>query len=181
MLRATYDFTATSKAGALLILPEGATLFKLEDKQKLEEFRQHAVQHALQWCRYARRDSLYLITAAYKTKTWTLGSFYDGSLGGKILVHRQSHDGTAMYRWQYQFNVDDQQGPGNNCDVNQTVLMKGFKITVRWDWFPVIERVERSERWFARVLAPLWLIRKFRKWLSQTSESCCHALERLST
>lgn len=108
-----------------------------------------------------------------KQKTWTLESFYDGSPGGKILVHRQSHDGAVVYRWQYQFNVDDQQGPGNNCDVNQTVLIKGFKITVRWDWFPMIERVERSERWFTR-FAPLWLIRRFRKWLSQTSESCCH-------
>ncbi|KAG6369265.1 hypothetical protein JVT61DRAFT_15509 [Boletus reticuloceps] len=165
---ATYKFTSTSKTGAILILPDGAILSKLEDKQKLEEFRQHAMKYALQWCIYAQRDSLYLITSAYKTKTWTLGSFYDGSSGGEIHVNRQPRDDTPEYVWTCEFNVDDQQGPGNNSDVNQTVLIKGFKITARQDWFRKIERVQRPEWWFARVFTAVWPIRKSWKWLSRT-------------
>ncbi|KAF8123155.1 CHAT domain-containing protein [Boletus edulis] len=165
--RATYEFTATSKTGAILILPGGATLSKLEDKQKFKEIRQHATKYALQWCKYAQRDSLYLITAAYKTKTWTLGSFYEGSPGKDILVHRESGE-NSVYKWEYQFNVDHRRGPGNNDNDNQTVLIQGFRITVRWDWFRMIERVERPERWFARVLATFWPIRKSLRWLSQT-------------
>ncbi|KAG6369268.1 hypothetical protein JVT61DRAFT_15513 [Boletus reticuloceps] len=166
--RATYEFTATSKTGAILILPGGATLSKLEDKQKLKEFRQHATKYALQWCQYAERDSLYLITAAYKTKTWTLGSFYEGLPGKEILVHQQSGENTTVYRWEHQFNVHHRQGPGDNDGDNQTVLVQGFRITMRWDWLRMIERVERPERWFARVLATFWPIRKSLRWLSQT-------------
>lgn len=176
-----YAFTTTSRAGAILILPDGATLSELQDKQQLERFREHATKCALQWCRFAKQDSLYLVTAVYKSKSWTLGSFYDGSPGKEILVDQQSCDstGTSVYDWEYQFNVDHQQGPGNNCYVNQTVIIKGFKITVKWDWLPVVERAERAERWFSRTLASLWSTMNSR-WLSRISESCSHVMEHLS-
>ena len=79
-----------------------------------------------------KKDSLYLLTAVYKSKSWTLGSFRDASKGSEILVTRPCDStGISMYKWQYQSNVDDQQGPKNNFHFNQTVLVQGFNMTMR--------------------------------------------------
>ncbi|KAH0828722.1 hypothetical protein J3R83DRAFT_3133 [Lanmaoa asiatica] len=127
--RGGYEFTATSNAGAILILPSGATLFELQNKRELEAFRKVATNYALRWCKFAERDSLYLVTGLYKTRSWTLGSFHKGSLGEKILVDRNVTGGEA-YKWMPAFEVDYRPGPQNNSYENQTVLIKGFRMTV---------------------------------------------------
>lgn len=166
----------TSSEGAMLILPDGASRFELEDEKQLEEIRGHANECAIQWCRFAQKDTLYLVTGVFKSKSWTLGSFYNGSQGDEILVHRgpcdrsgTDHTDLFMYDWECEINVDDQEGPQNNTYINQTVLIKGFKMTVRWDWLPVIQRAERTEWWFFCLLVSLWSVIS-RRWLSRIGE-----------
>ena len=163
----------TSSEGAILILPEGAIRVELEDKKLLEKIREYAARYALEWCKSAGRDTLYLITAVFKSNSWTLGSFFNGSCGDKILVHRRPDGGSGNdslpYHWQCQTNVDDQQGPKNNHYPNQTVLIKGFKMTVRWDWLPIIQRAEMAEWWLVCFLTSLWWTIS-RQWLSRIGE-----------
>ena len=103
----------------------------------------------------------------YKSKSWTLGSFYDAPNENEIVVYRACDSaGASTYKWEYESNVDDQQGPNNNSYHNQTVLIKGFKMTVRWDWLPIVERVERTEWWFVCFLTSLWSTISWR-WLSR--------------
>ena len=162
----------TSNEGAILILPDGASRFELGDKKQLEDIREYVVRYALQWCRFTRQDTLYLITAAFKSKSWTLGSFYDGSHGDKILAHQyfdssgSDMTGSSSYRWECESNIDNPVSPRNNPYLNQTVLLKGFKVTVRWDWLPIVERAEGAEWWLVCFLSSLWSTILWR-WLSQ--------------
>ena len=159
----------TSSEGAILILPDGASRAELEDPKLLEEIREYAARYALQWCRSAGRDTLYLITAVFKSRSWTLGSFSNGSRGEEILVHRLSSDGSSSYRWECESSVDSPVPPTNNCYLNQTVLIKGFKMTVRWDWLPIIQRAEKAEWWLVCFLTSLWSTIS-RRWLSRIGE-----------
>lgn len=134
ILRVAYKFIATSNTGAILILPSGATLSELQNKQDLEAFWDVATECALPWCKFAGRDSLYLVTGVYTTRSWTLASFDKGLLDGEILV--EQHNGEpghemGAYKWGCAFQTDFRPGPKNNRYENQTVLIKGFKMTVR--------------------------------------------------
>ena len=161
----------TSSEGAILILPDGASRFELEDKKQLEEIREHAKKHALQWCRFAEQDALYLITAVFKSNSWTLGSFHNGSHGERVFIRRQFCDnsGSSVYRWKCESNVDNPVPPRINAYLNQTVLLKGFKMTVRWNWLPIVERVERSEWWLVCFLVSLWSAIS-QQWLPRVGE-----------
>ncbi|KAG9309119.1 hypothetical protein JVU11DRAFT_11014 [Chiua virens] len=159
-----YKFTATSTSGAMLILPNGAIVSELKEKY-LEDLRELAIKSVLPWCKYAKRDALYLVTTVYTTKAWTLGAFYNGFLGGNITVCHRPPDDTHKYKWLYPFNVDHRQSPKDNRDINQTVFIKGFKMTVRWKWLPVVQELHKTERRFARVLATLRSIMRSREWL----------------
>ena len=120
----------------------------------------------------------------YKSKSWTLGSFRGESRGKEILVYRQpsdsSNNSSSMYEWQYQINVDDQQGPKSNSYINQTVLIKGFKMTRQKGAFPIVEWAEGTEWWFARALAKLCSIMLRQRWLTRTSGLCSHVMDHLS-
>ena len=164
----------TSNEGAILILPDGACQFGSEDKGLLEKMQEYAKEYALQMCRFAKQDTLYLITAVFKSKSWILGSFHNGSHGDKILVYRKPCDSsnstaTFMYEWECETNLDDQEGPHNNPYMNQAVLIKGFRMTVRWDWLPIVERAERVDWWLACFLASLWSTVS-RWWLGRVGE-----------
>ena len=166
----------TSGEGATLILPDGAIRFELEDKKQLEKIREYVMRCALQWCRFARQDTLYLITAVFKSESWTLGSFHNGSCGDEILVHRRpcessgnDRPGSHRFHWECESNVDNPVSPRNNTYLNQTVLLKGFKMTVRWDWLPIVERAEKTEWWLICFLVSLWST-ILRQWLSRMGE-----------
>ena len=137
----------------------------------MDKIRARVARCADRWCNFAKKDSLYLLTAVYKSRSWTLGSFYDGSKDDEILVYR-SGDNTSNseYKWKYQSNVDDQQGPKNNPYLNQAVLVKGFKMTVRWR-LHIVERVERPEWLFICILASLWSAVSW-QWLNRIRECC---------
>ncbi|KAG9315443.1 hypothetical protein JVU11DRAFT_3053 [Chiua virens] len=140
-----YKFVANTKSGAILILPDGATLSELEEQHSIF-MRNHVARHGLAWCKYAQRDTLCLITAVYRAKSWTLGSFEDGFIGGRIHVHFSERNDTLGCKWLYPFNVDHQQGvPPGNTDLNQAIFIKGFQIKV----------LKRLENWSARLLTNL--------------------------
>ena len=85
--RADYAFNMTSNEGAIVILPDGASRWEL-DKAQVQELKTYVNEYALEMCKFANKDTLYLVTAVFKSKYWTLGSFYDEFKGGQILVHR---------------------------------------------------------------------------------------------
>lgn len=145
------------------------------------------MRNALQWCRFAKQDTLYLITAVFKSKSWALASFHDGLHGDKILVHRRSCDRSGAdrtdsfnYHWECESNVDNPVPPRNNDYLNQTVLLKGFKMTARWDWFPIVEPAERAEWWFVCFLTSLWST-ILRRWLSRIGTCYSPCMTRSST
>ena len=187
ILRADYAFNMTSNEGAMLILPDGASRWELDEAQ-VQELGTHVKKYALQICRFAKKDTLYLVTAVVKSKSWTLGSFYNGSDGSEILVRRwssggHSSDGTDpfMYDWVCEANVDDREGPQNNNYVNQTVLIKGFTMTLREGLFPIVELAEWSDSWFARILARMCSTLFRQQWVTRTSKSYPDVKEHLST
>ena len=153
-----YEFTAKSDAGAILILPSGATLSDLQSKSDLESFRKVATKYARQWCELSKDDSLYLVTGTYKACDFTLASFNTGHLDGKMLVEKQDkqpgHD-TGTYIWTCAFEAYCRTGLQNNKYENQTIVIKGFRMTVRWSWLAVIEHVTRSESPIMRRIASL--------------------------
>lgn len=120
----------------------------------------------------------------YKTREFALGSFSTGHPGGRILVEQQdkqdSHPNAGTYKWTCAFEVYYQAGPQNNYYENQTVLIKGFRMSVRWSWLAVVERVTRAESSFSRKFASLIaallallevLFVMAQRWLPRTSES----------
>ena len=137
--RADYAFVTTEREGAILILPDGASRWELDEAQ-VPELETHVKKYALQICRFAKEGPLYLVTGVVKSKSWTLGSFCNGSGGSEIFVRRSSSNvnGTFTYQWVSETNVDNQQGPQNNHYLNQTVLLKGFKIMRKGGWLPSI-------------------------------------------
>ncbi|KAG9308485.1 hypothetical protein JVU11DRAFT_11829 [Chiua virens] len=166
-----YVFTAESKEGAILILPDGAKLSEMEKKYS-EHIQDHITKYAPDWCNRAKRDSLYLVTAVYKTKSWTLGSFDHGASGKKIHVYPEDDSAPVAFRWVSAFHTDSQQAPKGNNHLNQAVFIKGFKITVRDEKLLNLECLERPEGWFAHILNKLRL--KARKFLSGSSTTIDH-------
>ena len=177
----------TSNEGAILILPNGASRWELDETQ-VQELETYVREHALQICRFAKKDPLYLVTGVVKSKSWTLGSFYNGSPGSEILVQRRSSGGDSsngtddfMYDWVCAVNVDDQDGPQNNNYVNQTVLIKGFRMTVKEGLFPPVELGEWGDSWFARVLASICSTLLQQPWVTRASKSYSDVEDHLST
>ncbi|KAJ7708866.1 hypothetical protein B0H17DRAFT_971465, partial [Mycena rosella] len=73
-------FNCEAPHGAVLVLPHGAQLEKLEN---LDNVRQYAAQNAESWYRYINgargrglgNGSLYLVTGCEKTQSWGMASF----------------------------------------------------------------------------------------------------------
>ena len=154
---ADYAFKMTSSEGAILVLPDGAVLSELCEDEELEKLREHVAKYTLEICRWVKRGTLFLVTGVFKSKSWTLGSFYGGYRGAEIVVYRRSSrdTGTFMHYWEYETNVHAKQGPPDNNYYNQTVLISAFKLTSRNGWLPVVERVAQSMQSFPYVLAKM--------------------------
>lgn len=139
-----YEFTLTSKEGALLILPEGAERYYLRNQRP---FLEEAIQHAIDWYDFAEQrlgriishDSLYLITGFYKARSWALASYQQSSGAGEVYAQfkaTQVGGGniTTSYTWETTHALDWRVGPSNqyyNGTANQSVFIQGFKIAVR--------------------------------------------------
>ncbi|KAF8139625.1 hypothetical protein EV363DRAFT_1310151 [Boletus edulis] len=152
--RVDYDFSLPMEDGAVLILPEGAQSCDLANEKR---FLDEAIQHAVDWyeCateeagRFVHNDTLYLITGFHKTRSWSLGA------AGRSTSSRQNRrsvkfqvgqidrngDTAAAYLWSATHGFSGRVGPmsmipnhtlnGRACKgVNQTVFIRGFRITV---------------------------------------------------
>ena len=111
--------------------------------QANKRFRSMAMEHALDWYEIAKMHysenltnrSLYLITELYKSCSWSLASFLDTTAAEHrcIRVIPWEGEGTTVGRdWKCTFPVQYHDGPGpsHNGNVNQSVFIGRFKITV---------------------------------------------------
>ena len=139
-----YEFTLSSKEGALLILPEGAERYSLKNQCP---FLEEAIQHAVDWYDFAEQrlgriishDSLYLITGFYKARSWSLASYQHASGTAEVRAQFKAAqvgggNVSTSYTWDTTHAVDWRVGPSNQCYngiANQSVFIQGFKIAVR--------------------------------------------------
>ncbi|KAF8437963.1 hypothetical protein L210DRAFT_2296604 [Boletus edulis BED1] len=111
--------------GAVLVLPEGAENCDLANEQR---FLDEAIRHGVDWyeCatnpkkagRLINNDSLYLITGFHKACSWSLGAA------------RRNGSGQQQRR-PIRFKIPNHIGDRRlRRGVNQTVFIRGFRITV---------------------------------------------------
>ncbi|KAJ7126707.1 hypothetical protein C8R44DRAFT_701448, partial [Mycena epipterygia] len=100
-----FVFGCGGPQGAVLALPNGARLAKLENLERLQKY---AATHAESWYKYINdargrglaNGSLYLVTGCEKARSWGMASFHsvcdDFQLAFKPTART---DGTFQYRW----------------------------------------------------------------------------------
>ncbi|KAI6014337.1 hypothetical protein EDC04DRAFT_663000 [Pisolithus marmoratus] len=149
---ADYEFNSSTRTGAILILPHGATSSELSS---LEQFQEVAMRNARDWHEFAKKcygvqhldRSLYLITGFCKARSWSLGSFNNPmDSTGKVLALRDDNDPN---KFSLEFNFPAGRHQSRSSDdsgsINQTVFITGFKITVStWLPGPVVLRITES-------------------------------------
>ncbi|KAF7336937.1 Calcineurin responsive transcriptional factor [Mycena venus] len=135
-----FIFNCVGSDGAVLALPHGAHLEKLEN---LENIRQYAAKHAESWYKYVNETrgrglangSLYLVTGWEKAKSWDMASFRDVPLQSDFqLSFRPTADADNghRYRWHAPYcrrkHADLQ--PADGGPFNQTTFIHAFAISV---------------------------------------------------
>ncbi|KAF7336935.1 Non-specific serine/threonine protein kinase [Mycena venus] len=148
-----FIFNCAGPNGAVLALPHGAHLEKLEN---LENIRRYAAKHAESWYKYVNETrgrglangSLYLVTGWEKAKTWGMGTFHDVSLQTEFqLSFRPTRDAANghRYRWQgthFRHKHADSP-PADGGPLNQTTFIHAFAISVcEGIWGKLFGRVE---------------------------------------
>ncbi|KAJ6552802.1 hypothetical protein B0H19DRAFT_1154978 [Mycena capillaripes] len=97
-----FVFNCGAPQGAVLALPHGAHLKKLDN---LESVRSYAAKHAENWYKYVNgargrglaNGSLYLVTGWEKAKSWGMASFH--SAGDEFQLTFQPIPNALQYRW----------------------------------------------------------------------------------
>ena len=138
------DFQCLAAEGAVLVLPNGATLYEAVNKH---HFQTHAARHAISWYEYSLNEgrdisngSLYFVTECIKSVNWGIAVFYAHSVTGEYL--RVIFD-EGSCRWDPGDKVEARVGPkpkdifvSGDEEPNQCVFLRGFKIMLRpdiWD------------------------------------------------
>ncbi|KAJ6512786.1 hypothetical protein C8R45DRAFT_327288 [Mycena sanguinolenta] len=134
-----FVFSCAGPSGAVLCLPHGAHLERLEN---LESVRRYAAKYAESWYKYINvargrglaNGNLYLITGCEKAKSWGMATFHDVSLQTNFQLSfrpTRSEDEGYRYRWQgthcHRKHADS---PPDGTLVNQTTFIHGFAISV---------------------------------------------------
>ncbi|KAG8216775.1 hypothetical protein J3R82DRAFT_7019 [Butyriboletus roseoflavus] len=139
-----YEFTLSSREGAVLILPEGAERYYLQNERL---FLDEAIQHALDWYAFAEQrlgriishDSLYLITGFCKARSWSLAAYQQAAGTGEASAQFKAvqvgiGNIASSYTWETTQAMDWRVGPSDqyyNGIPNQTLFIQGFKIAIR--------------------------------------------------
>ncbi|KAJ7701659.1 hypothetical protein B0H16DRAFT_461756 [Mycena metata] len=138
-----FVFKCRGPDGAVLALPHGAHLEKLEN---LERMRQYAGKHAESWYRYVNEPggrgrglvngSLCLITGCEKSKSWGMASFQNVSVDKEFpLSFRPTadEDNGYRYRWNGARCRHKQADPPlvDGTPLNQTTFIHAFTISLR--------------------------------------------------
>ncbi|KAF8176678.1 hypothetical protein K438DRAFT_1607382 [Mycena galopus ATCC 62051] len=136
---AEFLFTCGGPNGALLTLPHGAHLEKLES---LKSVRQYAEKHAESWYKYVNgprgrelvNGNLYLVTGCEKAQSWGMASFHEISLQNEFQLSFKpttGADNDYRYRWQgthsHRKHADS---PVDGTPLNQTTFIHAFAISV---------------------------------------------------
>ncbi|KAF8134420.1 hypothetical protein EV363DRAFT_1562009 [Boletus edulis] len=172
--RADYEFNLSMEDGAVLILPEGAESCDLANEKS---FLGEAIRHGVDWyeCateaagRLISNDSLYLITGVHKACSWSLGAAKRSGSNLQNLrsvkfsvgqVH-QDRITAGAYLWAAAHGFTGRAGPMYPYEIpnyirderlrrglNQTVFIRGFRITINKILFLKTVSVKTRERTF---------------------------------
>ncbi|KAK7445109.1 SCF ubiquitin ligase complex subunit cdc4 [Stygiomarasmius scandens] len=126
-------------AGAVLLLPEGATRV---DVETIIPFRQYAHTHCEEWYRFAEargieveNGSLYFVTGFDKTSSWENAAFSNPTRAASVSLKVVSGIGPGgRIQASQSANLVTPITRGHsppNCGMNQSVFIRGFKITLR--------------------------------------------------
>lgn len=154
-----FIFNCDAPQGAVLALPHGAEVEKLEN---LETLRAYVATHAESWYKYVNgprgrglaNGSLYLVTGVEKARTWGMASFHSADEGFHLAFKPVPRpDATYQYRWSgvpgrinpAQKKVYDPI-PISNGPLNQTTFIHGLSISVgKGIWGKLFGTVEIRE------------------------------------
>ncbi|KAJ7491875.1 hypothetical protein FB451DRAFT_1021694, partial [Mycena latifolia] len=137
-------FNCKGPDGALLALPHGSRLQKLEN---LESMRRYAAENAESWYKYVNAPEglgrrlangfLYLITGWEKSESWGVATFQSLAAEREFPLSFQPHpdaDGGFDYRWRRGTAARTKRGVGSPHDgqnlMNQTLFIHGFSISL---------------------------------------------------
>lgn len=156
---AVIEITTSSKEGAMLLLPNGASRCNV---RPLKIFQEYAIKHAHHWysfvngnlCRMVENGALYLVTGCDKTTSWGVASFENRSgdchMSLKLTaVQCGSKDISYAWKWEGRSLLSAESGPerkqGEEDWTNdQTVFLRGYKVAIRLR--PLAALVEHFQR-----------------------------------
>ncbi|KAF7366782.1 WD40 containing domain protein [Mycena sanguinolenta] len=135
---AEFVFNCRGPDGAVLALPHGSHLEKL---QSVASMRQYAARYAESWYKYANvargrglvNGSLYLVTGSENAKSWGMAHFHDVSPESELfqLLFKPTTDAhnNYQYRWE-RTNCHRKHSNFNSTLLNQTTFIHAFAISV---------------------------------------------------
>ncbi|KAF7343227.1 hypothetical protein MVEN_01754100 [Mycena venus] len=137
-----FVFSCDSLQGAVLALPDGAQLRKLDN---LENMRAYAAKHAGSWYEYVNGErgrglangDLYLVTGCEKARSWGMASYHTAHEEFEIAFKPTVRADTPYepYQWSGtpgRRNPSRKKGydPPPNAPVNQTTFIHGWSISL---------------------------------------------------
>ncbi|KAK7053704.1 ribonuclease III [Favolaschia claudopus] len=142
---AVVEISTSSKATAVLLLPQGASRSNL---RPLQIFRDYAIKHGQSWYSFVNgklnrmigTGELYLITGVDKSTSWSVAALennYDGCELSLKLKPAFVGSGSVSYAWEWECassfaNSGPRYSPGEETWTdNQTVFLRGFKVAIR--------------------------------------------------
>ncbi|KAJ7745709.1 hypothetical protein B0H16DRAFT_971241 [Mycena metata] len=150
-----FVFSCSAPQGAILALPRGGHLEKLEN---LETIRAYVAAHAESWYKYITEvrgralanGALYLVTGCEKAQSWGMASFHSVSDEFQLAFKpRIRPDSASQYRWS---GVHGHRLPAqhksynpstNNSPLNQTTFIHGLSISLGVGlWAKLFAKVE---------------------------------------
>ncbi|KAJ7170942.1 hypothetical protein C8R43DRAFT_72172 [Mycena crocata] len=147
-----FVFSCTSPEGAVLALPHGSHLQRLEN---LENLRAYAAQHAESWYKYINgargrglaNGSLYLVTGWEKAQSWGMASFHNTDDEFQLIFKPNPDSNRLQYRWG---GAHARRNPARkkyfcpmNSISNQTTFIHGLSISLgRGNWGRLFGDVE---------------------------------------
>ncbi|KAK6984226.1 hypothetical protein R3P38DRAFT_2576213 [Favolaschia claudopus] len=132
-----FVFDCQGPEGAVLTLPHGAHLEKLEN---LESMRRYAAKNAESWYKYVNETrgrglsngSLYLVTGWEKAESWGMATFQDVPVQKEFqLSFRPTVDAEHGYRYRWQGAHSHRKYADPRAEyLNQTMFIHAFAISV---------------------------------------------------
>ncbi|KAJ6588056.1 hypothetical protein B0H19DRAFT_1247774 [Mycena capillaripes] len=136
-----FVFSCDGMQGAVLALPDGAHLQKLDN---VENMRAYAAEHAHSWYKYINgargrglaNGDLYLVTGCEKARSWGMATYRTAREDFQLFFKRTAVAGTIYpaYRWSGTHGQKNparrksHDPPPTNDPVNQTIFIHGLSI-----------------------------------------------------